>query len=72
MFKDISLKPTINEHIEAVKSAHQNFKCLHGFLNFGDKRSANISEEAISYIKQFSDKNNINLADFFPKQDTVE
>ena len=59
------------EHIDAVKEAHPEFKCVHGFLNFGEKKVYNPSEEAINYIQKYCQDNNISLMDLFAKLDTV-
>lgn len=68
---DMTLKPTIEQGIEAVKEIHSEFKCLHGFLNFGEKKTYNPSEAAIMYIQEYCSKNNISLMDLFAKLDTV-
>ncbi|CAF0831592.1 unnamed protein product [Brachionus calyciflorus] len=67
---DMTLKPSINQSIQAVQEIHTEFKCLHGFLNFGEKKTYNPSEAAIMYIQEYCQKNNISLMDLFAKLDT--
>ena len=54
-----------------MKAVHSEFKCLFGFLNFGEKKIYNPSEEAIMYIQAYCEKNNVSLMDLFAKLDTV-
>jgi hypothetical protein len=35
---NMTLKSSIADEIDAVKSVHPNFKCMYGFLNFGAKK----------------------------------
>jgi hypothetical protein len=65
------LKSSIADEIDAVKKVHTEFKCLFGFLNFGEKKVYNPSEEAIMYIQKYCEENNVSLMDLFAKLDTV-
>ncbi len=68
---EVSMKPSIETKIESVISVHPSFKCLHGFLNFGEKKIHLPSEDALSVIQLYCAKNNINLIDLFSKLDKV-
>lgn len=67
----MTLKPTIDERIKEVKAVHPKFECLHGFLNFGERKIYNPSEEALNYINMYCADNNISLMDLFAKLDSV-
>jgi hypothetical protein len=67
----MTLKPIIADEIDAVKATHPNFKCVYGFLNFGEKKFYNPSEAAIMYIQKYCDEHNISLMDLFAKLDKV-
>ena len=32
-FKEVTFRPQVNELIERVRDIHENFDCLHGFIN---------------------------------------
>lgn len=66
---EVSLKPSIEDHIAEVTAVHSDFKCLYGFLNFGEKKVHIPSEDALSVIQVFCNKNNITLIDLFSKLD---
>lgn len=66
---EVSLKPSIEEHISSVAEVHPDFKCLYGFLNFGEKKIHIPSEDALSVIQLYCSKNNITLIDLFSKLD---
>ncbi len=68
---EVTLKPSITEHIDAVVAIHPDFKCLHGFLNFGEKKIHAPNEDALSIIVAHCDKKNITLIDLFSKLDKV-
>lgn len=67
----MTLKSVIADEIDLVKAVHPEFKCLFGFLNFGERQIYNPSEAAIMYIQEYCEKNNISLMDLFAKLDTV-
>lgn len=68
---EVSLKPSIDEHISAVNEVHPDLKILYGFLNFGEKKIHIPSEDALSVIQVYCSKNNISLIDLFSKLDKV-
>ena len=68
---EVSMKPSIEKHINSVTGVHHGFKCLHGFLNFGEKKVHMPSEDALSIIQIYCTKNNITLIDLFSKLDKV-
>ncbi len=69
---EVSMKPSIEAYINSVTSVHPGFKCLHGFLNFGEKKIHMPSEDALSVIQLYCTKNNITLIDLFSKLDKVD
>lgn len=68
----VSMKPKIEEHINSIHEVHPEFKCLYGFLNFGEKKVHLPSEDALSVIQIYCNKNNISLIDLFSKIDKVK
>lgn len=71
LFKEVSLKPKVDDFIKKTKEIHENFVCLHGFMNLGERKLYNPSQEALNYINAYCAENNISLMDLFAKLDTV-
>jgi hypothetical protein len=60
------LKPTITEHIESVRESHPDFQCLHGFLNFEERRPKNLLfDQSLLLLEEYCEKNNIILTELF-------
>lgn len=67
---EVSLKPKVDDFIKKTKETHENFVCLYGFMNLGEKKLYNPSQEALNYINAYCADNNISLMDLFAKLDT--
>ncbi len=64
------MKPKVDDFIKKTKETHENFVCLYGFMNLGEKKLYNPSQEALNYINAYCADNNISLMDLFAKLDT--
>ncbi len=68
----MSLKSKVEEYIKKAKDVHPKLECLYGFMNLGEKKIYNPSEEALNFINAYCSDNNISLMDLFAKLDTVK
>ena len=68
---EVTLKPTITEHIAAVTAVHPNFKCLYGFLNLGEKKVHVQNNNALHILLSYCEKNSLSISDLFAKLDKV-
>lgn len=63
---NVTLKPTIDEHIESVRETHPNFKCLYGFLNFEERKTKNLLfDQSVLLFEEYCEKNNIVLTELY-------
>ena len=54
-----------------MKQAHGEFKCVCGFLNFGERKTLDPLESAIGHIKRHCEKTRMSVHEFFASLDMV-